>query len=572
MTDPTVATFVRSTKPGSDEWFRTAQDRCRVDNGDAQTFAKWRIAIAEGRGHSSTTLTAKSEDPFTGTLPARSVLPGPVTRNLTWNTRPAVVAGSADRPVTVSGSNNRTLTWDVSADITAAIAAGDDVVAFRFDASSTLAQWLETASFDLTIATYALAVTPSDVTPTGRIGTAKPTFSWTAPKGITQVQLQIDEAGGDWSTLVYDSGALTSTAAKVDTATQGPAWAGFAAGSYQVRVRHWTTGAGWSPYTTVTVTYSAPTNFVVSAPTASEADPTPPSVWSPAAQAVRILSYLDGDKIHDTGMVPGPITTHTPAKGATTSGQVLTREYEFYDGTQRSMPAFVKRTTTTTFTRTGTVAGLTTFTVAQDGKTPALIPTFTRSAGVPDEIALAPGVGDDPLAILPGTGSGTTRGWTLQPNTDLTLAGTAVVNGAHSSAVINRTIRLAVEGVWIVDPVTERGCVLADTDNLDIAYGGEVVVHTPIDGANLLRRTLTLRGPEGSIDGRISTWPGRTLQQQVDDIMWLRKKPDRPLRLILGDLNIGIVASSLQALFDKSAVTSTGEVRHRVTGAFSAAA
>jgi hypothetical protein len=568
VTDPTVATFVRSTKPGSDEWFRTAQDRLRVDNGDAQAFARWRVAIAEGRGHSSSTLTAKSEEPFVGDLPARSVVAGPVTRNLTWNTRPAVIAGSADRPVAISGGNNRLLTWDVTADVTALLAAEETLLAFRFDASSTTAQWLETASLDLTIDTYALAVAPSNVNPTGPVGTLKPTFSWTAPKGISQVQMQIDEAGGDWTTPVYDSGALPGTTGAIDTATQGPAWAGLS-GTMQARVRHFTTAAGWSPYTTVTVSYLATTNYVVTNPGATDADPTPPSVWTPAADAVRIISYLDGEKIHDTDMLPGPITSHTPAKGANKSGQVLQRVYEFYDGTERTMPAFVKRTTETTFTKTATVAGLTTFTVAQDGRTPAVIPTFTRAAGVPDEISLAPGVGDDPLAMLPGTGSGTAKAWTLQPNTDLTLVGTAVVNGNHSSAGISRAIRVAVEGVWIVDPLTDRGCVLTDTEDLDIAYGGEVVVHTPIDGAILLRRTLTLRGPEGSFSGRIGEWPGRTLLQQKEDIDWLRQRPERELRLILGDLNINIACSSLQAIFDKGPASTTTQIRHRVTGAFS---
>lgn len=560
MTDPSAVTFVKSTAPASDQWFATAQDRLLVKSTTAEAFARFRVAIAAGRGLSSASLTVKGEAALTGTWTARSVDPATGSyQHLTWNTRPAAVAGSADRTATLSGMN---ATWDVTADVSAVLAALDDRVAFKLTSSSTTAQWLRTPSLDLTLVTYALAVTPTDVAPVGTVGTLKPVFTWTAPTEITKVQVQVSDAALSFTVPAWDSGELVQTVPRVDSAT-GTAWAGLS-GTRSVRVRHFTTAAGWSPYATVSLTYSATTNFVVSNPGATDADATPPSVWTPPADAVRITSYLDGDKI-DTVLVPGPVTSYTPKVGAKKSGQVLKRDYEFYDSVARTAPAFVARTTSTTWTPTATVAGLTTLTAVQDGTTPAVSTAWTRTAGTPDEVGIQHG--DTLVAIVDGP-AGTYRDWMVPPNTDLTYGGRAVVNRAQSNALTTQALRTVVTGIWVVDPVTERGFVLAGTDGLEIAMGGEVVVHTPIDGATLLRHTLTLRGPEGTITGQIDDWPGRTHAQQVADAKWLRERPERILRLVLGDLNVPVACSSLFVMFDREEFR-TDRAEHTVSLAFS---
>lgn len=559
MTDPTAVTYVRTLRPGSDEWFATAQDRMRVDSGASEAFARFRVALAAGRGLSSATLTARGETTLTGTWKARSVVPVGL-RHLTWNTRPADAAGSADRTATLTGAS---LVWDVTPDTSAVLAALDDLLEFKITSSSTTAQWLRTASVELTLVTYALAVTPTDVAPAGVVGTAKPVFTWTAPKDISKVQVQVDDAGGDFSTPVWDSTELTQTVPQVDSAT-GAAWSGIS-GTQPARVRHFTVAGGWSPWAQVSITYSAPTNFVVSNPGATDADATPPSVWTPAADAVRIISYLDGEKVDNTGILEGPISNYTPTVGAKKTGQVLRRVYQFYDGTERTQPAFISRETSTTWTPKAAVAGLTTLTATQYGATPAVTAAWTRSAGTPDEVGIQHG--DNLVANVDGP-AGTYRDWTVQPNTAVTYGGRAVVNHEQSDTLRTASVTTAVTGVWLVDPDNERGFVLAGIDGLDIAMGGEVVVHTPIDGSTLLRHTLTLRGPEGTMSGRIDTWPGRTLAQQKADAEWLRERPQRILRLILGDLNVPVVCSSLFVMFDKGDFR-TGRAAHNVSFAFS---
>lgn len=567
MTDPLGATFVRSVRPKSDEWFKTAQDRLRVQSGDAQAFARFRAVLAEGRGHSSSTLTARSEEPWTGTLPVRSVEPVGL-RNLTWDTRPAVVSGSADRAATVSG---RSLSWDVTADYAAALAAGEDLVEFRFSASSATAQWLTRASLELTTVTYALAVSPTSVAPVGVVGSLKPVFTWDAPRDITNVTVQVQAAGGDWSAPVYNSGSLTSTAARVDTATQGSAWSGLS-GAMQARVRHFTAAAGWSGWATVSLSYSAPTSFTVSNPGATSADNSPPDTWTPAAQAVEIISYLDGVRIGTTGLLPGPISSYTPAEKAKRAGQVLRRERHFYDGAERVQPAFTKVVTDTTFTPSASVAPLTSLVVTQVDASPAVQVAVTRVvAGVsdlPDEVATY--IDGDAGAKFDGTDTYTD--WTVPPNKDVVYSGRAVVNGDQSNGEYLYALRTKVGGAWLVDPVTGRGFVVSGTDGLEVAYGGEVVVHTPIDGATLLRRTLTRRGPEGSIVGNLdatgnlpSLW---TPEEELANVEWLAERPGRVLRLVLGDLNVPVVCSSLQVVPDFGLMR-THQVWHRVSFAFS---
>lgn len=561
--DPQSVTFVRASRPTQSVWFRPAQDRLRVESGEAQSFARFRVAVPARRELVSATLEVRAETTFVGSGTARSVdpaVPG-AYRDMSWNTMPAAVAGSADRAATVTG---RSLSWTVTADVASALAAGRERVAFRLSAGSASTQWLETKSLTLVLVTRPVSVDPTDLAPTGLVGTAKPVFSWTAPAGITKVHLQVSTSS-TFGTTVYDSGELTATSPEVDTAT-GPAWSGLS-GLMYVRVQHFT-AAGWSAWLSAEVTYSAPTDFVVSNPGATDADPTPPSTWTPAAQSVEIISFLDGKRIGSTGLVPGPISTLTPTVGAKKAGQVLKRVYHFYDGQARTEPPFVQRVTETTFTPTATVAGLSSLTAFQVANSPAVYVSYERAAGVPDEVALYHG--DDLRDIVPGTAPATD--WTVPPNTDVFYGGRAVVNGKHSNDILTTFVRTRVGGVWLVDPITEQGFVLSGTDGLAIGYGGEVVVHTPIDGAVLLRRTLTRRGPEGSITGSLdptgnlpSAWSPEDMLASVE---WLADRPERTLRLICGDLNVPVSVSGLQAVFDPE-LSTVDAIWHTVSFAFS---
>lgn len=568
--DPSAVTYVQSNKPNSDEFFRTARDRMRVQSGVAQEWLRFRIDVPERRELVSASLVQRTEAAAAGSWVARSMDPATgAFRSLTWNDAQAIatIAGSADRAAVISGAVNRQQSYDVTADAQDALAAGRERLTFRITTSSGTKQWVDTSSVVLVITTRPRPQEPTDLAPAGTVGTAKPVFSWSGPAGITKVQVQVDNAT-DFLTPVYDSGELVSTSPRVDSATQGPAWAGLS-GTMYARARNFT-ASGWSDWTQVTLTYSAPTVFTVTNPDGADADPSPPSVWTPAAEAFEIISFIDGDRVGSTGLIAGPSTSYTPRQAAKKKGQVLKRVHRFYDGVARVQPPYSEVVTETTFTPSAVVAGLSSLSVVQVGELPAAQVFWTRTAGVPDEVGI---YRDGDLISQPNGPDGSWYDWHVPPNTDVEYGATAVVNNEHSDAMLTRAVRTSVTGTWLVDAygtddLGEPRGIRIDGLGVEVAYGDVSVVHTPIDGAVLLRRTLTLRGPEGSVSGHLGEWPGRSAEQQLDDLTWLRNRPEKKLRLIMGDLNVPVVCSSLQAVFDPE-TSFTHRIRHGVSFAFS---
>lgn len=569
--DPSAVTFVHSAKPNSDEFFRTARDRMRVQQSIAQEWLRFRLDVPERRELVSASLMQRTEAASLGTWTARSMDPATgAFRNLTWNDAQgiAVIAGSAGRDATISGRLNRQQTYDVTADAQDALAAARERLTFRVTTSSGTKQWVDTSSVVLVLTTRPRPQEPTDLAPAGTVGTAKPIFSWSGPAGITKVQVQVDDLT-DFATPVYDSGEIVSTSPRIDSATQGPVWAGLS-GTMYARARNFT-ASGWSDWTQVTLTYSAPTVFTVSNPDGADADPSPPSVWTPAAEAFEIISFVDGERVGTTGLVAGPSTSYTPRQSATKKGQVLKRVHRFYDGVARVQPPYSEVVTTTTFTPSTVVAGLSTLSVVQVDALPAVQVFWSRTAGVPDEVGL---YRDGDLISQPNGPDGSWYDWHVPPNTDIEYGATAVVNNEHSDVMLTKAVRTSVTGIWLIDAYDDeddlgnpRGIAI-DGTGVEVAYGDVTVVHTPIDGAVLLRRTLTLRGPEGTVSGALGEWPGRTAEQQLDDLAWLRNRPERQMRLVMGDLNIPVVCSSLQAVFDPE-TSFTHRIRHGVSFAFS---
>lgn len=561
MTDPIAQTFVRQVRAGSSEWYRSAQDRLLVDAGESEAFWKFRVSEPEHLEVDVVRWLAGAEDDFLSTAAVRSMQNVNI-RQLTWNSRPAVVAGSAERPVVVSGSRDRQLAADVTADYKAAIAAGAEFLVLRLAAASTTRQFITARTVELEVTYRPRSLDPEDVAPVGAVGRAKPVVSWRAPSGVTAVRVEVSELS-DFSTLLYDSGEYAATTAQVDTGAVGPVWAGLTADvpSY-IGVSH-LNPSGWSVREVVSVTLDPLPDFVVSNPGATDADPTPPSAWSPAAASAEVVSYIDGVQVDTTGLLPGPVSSAASSHRAPSPGQTLRRVHRLSDGVPRADSSVVEVVTETVYTPSGVVAGLSGFDVTQIGETPAVSVWHSRSP-LADDVA----VDVDGVEVLtfPGT-TASVVDWTLQPNTDISVGGRAVVNGDRSAALMSQLVRTKVTGVWLVDPETGRGCVLAGL-GVEVGMGGEVVVHTPMDGATLLRHTLTLRGPEGKVSGRIADWPGRQKAEQKADVEWLRERPQKVLRLVMGDLNVPVVCSSLQAVFNVES-SFYHRIEHDVTFDFS---
>lgn len=558
LISPLAATFVRASQPGEDKFYATAQDRLRVQSGEVQAFLRFRVSLPDRLDLLSLTFEVFSEeDNFVGNLTAREVdLSGPTYKRMTWNNRPSPRAGSSDR---VLAEDGRRLYVDVTNDYGATLLEDGSIspwLAYRLSSSISTKQWLVGPSAGrfaprLRMVTQPRSFDPFDLSPAGNVGVLKPVFTWTVPLERTHVQLQVDELGGDFSTPLYDTGELANPGGSRNTVsvntTLYASWAGIPAGGASVRARH-KVSSGWSDWQEVEVSYVAKQTVTLSNPGVTDADPTPPMVWSPAAASAEVLVWRGADLIHESGMLPGPVSTYTPPKGARTEGEEIRRELRFYDGVTRAAsfgdPPYVSVSRTTAYVPTATVAGLDGLTVWQDRSLPVVEIGFTRTAGVPDEVSVERG--GEELYRLPGTDF-PVRDWTFRPNADVPVIGRAVVNGAHSEVAAELTAHIRVTGAWLVDPETERGFVLATegggAGGLSIGTEDVVVVNSPISAATMLRRTLVLRDESGSMQGMFADWPGRTVEEQMADALWLRERTRTTLRLIVGDLNIPVTAS-----------------------------
>jgi hypothetical protein len=274
----------------------------------------------------------------------------------------------------------------------------------------------------------------------------------------------------------------------------------------------------------------------------------------------------DDGWVHGEGASPHFVAPNTPGM------EVRTIVRAWPDDETRAAspgdPLYAEDTVVTTYTRSGSVAPMTDLAVEP---LPSGLPIArlhaTRTAGTPDKIRVLHGETQAMLQL--GADGMTFDDWTCPPNQDVPYSILAVVNGEDSDDVVTATINIPVTGIWLVDPDTERGFVLAGTDGLSVTMGSNVSVHTPAAGAALFRRTMALRGLEGSIVGRIDEHPSKTLREQYEDALWLRDRPERPLRLIMGDLNVEVAVTDLVPLFDPTD-SFVDRMLHNVTFDFSA--
>lgn len=560
-----AVTFAFSGKPG-EEFHKTAHDRIRLESGAATAFFRFLIDVPRGETLVSAELLTTDEDTLSGsrTRTVQAMVPTGDFRDLNWNNRPSVAAGAAVA-VTQSGAS-RTWVHNVTAD---AVANVGGRVTWRMHTNEATKRWLRGSRDNvgyprLRLVTEVASSVPTNVSPSGVVATSKPFVSWLGVPGVTKVQVQIDEADGDFSTPVFDSGEVSSSKHELNLAAT--AFAGLTAGvEYDLRAQY-RTAAGQSGYSEpVSVTFVPVASSPITNPDTSDADPTPPVVWTPipnqTAWQVRVLRA--GKVIDDSGKRPGADGSWTPTKGAVIPGEAITRTRWLWDEVDRvnnaNAPTYSSASVTTTWDKTATVAPVDMVVVSQPIGLPCAVPAWTRTAGVPDQVAITHGGKTD---YLDGVDSGTKRLWTLRPNTPLDVEVAAVVNGKHSTNNPTRRVQLEVTGVWLVDPETGRGFVLSGTDGLTIAYGGVTTTHTPLTAAALVTRTSALRGAEGSVRGWIDTHPEKSEEEQVDDLWWLRERPAKTLRLIMGDLNIPVKAILPEAVFDAES-SLTHRIRHK---------
>lgn len=585
---PELATFVRESKPGSNDYYKTAQDTLRVAFGvtseDAHAYLRWRVAVPQRLEVVSLFMDVFFEADSgigAGVLQARLMkVNGPTYRQMTWNNVPAVAPDGVDFTGVVSGRRVRFDLTSAYGSLTLDDGSVSPWLSFRFkravSAGITRLVGPKGGRYapQMVLVTQPREFDPSDLSPVGNVGILKPTVEWTAPLGVSHKQVQVDELGGDFSTPLYDSGELPASSSASarnrqthNTAT-GPVWAGVPVAGAPWRVRHKMAGAGWSGWVEGEFAYVAKSSPVLTDPLATDADPTPPLTWDLPADSARVL-VTRGNRVVEDVLLPGPVSSYTPSKGAVVDGETVRREVRWFDGVDRAPslgdPAWVLLSRDTVWEKSSTVPPMSSLQVWQDGESPMVFASADRSVGLPDEGWF--GWDGTPGQLVDGVDGLTVRDWTVPPNTPIEYASRAVVNRKHSRDVWTQ-VRTRVRGVFLVDVPTERGLRLAGTDGLEIASGEVVVVNEPISAATLIRTTLMLRGEQGSVSGQFTDWPGRTLEQQRADALWMREQTEREYRLIMGDLNIPVTVTMSKPVFDPQ-VSRHDRLFHNISFTFS---
>jgi hypothetical protein len=529
-------------------------------SGQAISYFRFRPDLASDETLVSATFETTDEQTHTAAYTAQRVADnGKPLRDWNWNNDPAVLAGST----AVAGTRTGKLTqFDVTADALPGI-----VFTLRVTSADTATRWIngprDASGYPrLVIVTEVGTVAPNDVRPNGIISDGTPIVQWTEQDGIDKAQIQAAAAGAAWDETAgftaptWSSGDIITTDGSVDTGTAG--WGGIAnTASADITVRQHT-GSGWGPWSApITVTRQNKPTVTITNPTgATSEDSTPPIQWSVTGgtqTAWQVDLYRNGIWVTGSGKRSGTDTLWTPPSWATTTGDTMTANLYVWDSFNRASdaagdPTWTPATKTVTYARTASVTPVTTSSYAMHPSgAPIIDISWTRGAGLPDAIAVDRDGVELTDRIEPAESTWTE--WSIPPNTTVDYKLFAVVNNqTASTSPATLSIRLEVEGLWIIDPITERGFRVRG-DQLQLAYGEVNGLYTPITAEALVSRLSALRGVEGSMVGLIDDWPGRTREQQVADVWFLRANP-REVRLIVGDLNVPVTLRNLYTIFD----------------------
>lgn len=470
---------------------------------------------------------------------------------LTWTNAPAITATHAATATVTGGAKNQVVTIDVTA-MLQDVAAGGAWYGFRVEINTTGNQYLWASDapndygpqMDVTWTRLPDAVTDLHPADGGVVGTTTPTFTWTfrdidGTSDQASSQVQVDDAT-DFATPVWDSGMIANANWQQlcgATLTDGS--------TYYWRVRVTDSNGNVSAWSdTMSLKVTSKGTLTLTSPGSTVEETTPPIAWTFTGRtqlAYRViltdnLAIRTGGRSHiaviqptvvwDTGRVTSTDTSVHVPRGliAATDAGAYTVEVRVWDTTagRQSTPGVPNYQTvskTFTFGPSGVPAKVLTLTAAGDD--PGVQLTWTRAA-MPDYFAVKvdgdiPGGVDangntwDRLDPTDYFVSGTTYRLTwlnAEPNVAHTYEVVAVVNSAGvmtmSSANPTASYTTAPRGAWLVDMDTgDRVQIMMKNEPSDWGIGEEATIYYPLGRRDPVRIVTSIRGYEGSLDGRL---------------------------------------------------------------------
>lgn len=408
---------------------------------------------------------------------------------------------------------------------------------------------------------------PTDLAPSaGLVATPYPTLSFTyveaddaADLVSLRVQIDADQSG---TTPDWDSGWVNTSVPELNLA--GTSFPGLTSTPtfWRAAIRNsFGMDSEWSDW--VPLTYAALAELEVTNPGGDGLvyDVTPEVTWEFAgtqvAWQVRITTAADPSVIlDDSGKITSDETAYEIPKG------VLVDESQTYMATVRvwddvlreAVPGYPTFATDSKpfILADGTTGAPTGLVANPDPVTPEVVLTWTATQGERFTIVRDGQVVDtlDAAEVHVSGNSYQWRDWTAQPLIEHTYRVRAIVGRNQSKQSGPAVITMRTPGVWLVDPASGVWITANGAEGMDQwDYHDTFSIYEPLGSGSPVKITSSQRGLSGGFGGAF--WPGegggRTVEEQIANLLLLKQRPDRVLRMIAGDLNIPVVVADLSA-------------------------
>lgn len=528
--------------------------------GSVITSAKLRV-YAKGASTGARTLTAKR---ITESWSAK---------RLNWNNKPAVAASGATAAVSTLADEDM-IEFDVLADLQA-IGGGSQNYGWRIESTTTTAWKLH--AFDsagpsprLVVGYEVAPAAPVNLRPSsGKVSVAQPTLSWDlGVTGQASYQVQAD-AAMNTSTPAYDSGEISSdsTAHALNGTTFAQLGSSPSTTYWRVRIRSaggqlsaWSDWAQVSRLNKATLAITSPTNG------GNVFEPTPPMVWTftGATQAqLQVLITPQSDRsqiLYDSGVVTSATLQHTlPAAVGKNRRQLIVSGISYsvcvrvWDtATDRQGSAatgdepYAETWANFTLSDDNTVTAPTLASAVQDGSTPLVLLTFSRSSAPDSFVIVRDGV-EIAADLLPSdlTTGGTNYAWrdpSAIPGQSYSYTVRAVVNSRQSlksNAVAFSGTK--IEGLWVIDTETLKYFVLSGVDAGSWKHQDVVSQYLPLGARAAFAITQSLGGLGGSFGGLLRERDFRTVAAMVADLWRIKERATyNEMRLVVDQISLPV--------------------------------
>jgi hypothetical protein len=493
------------------------------------------------------------------------------TSNVTWNTRPAVVAGTVSPPVTApAGPAGTMIEIDVRA-IMQTVADGAPWYGLQI-ATPGATRWLTSSEGlsdyrpQLYVAWSEEPHAPTSLSPDGNdaVSVAEPVvrFQVTDVLGDTTIAaVNVQTASNSTFTSgLFDSGWILTGDPQLDLATlTAPDFPALAEGQsvyWRVRVKD---GAGlisaWSDDAQLRRVSKKALTIDNPAPgsPAFVNDPTPPILWSFAGTQVQWqVTIVDLAKpsqvLADSGRQTNTQTAWPVWADAITSTTATYRvRVRVWDDVDRDpTDAVIEAERDFVYTHDPATPGITGLAVTQPDPWPSVMLTWNRATAPDSWVIERDGHVIEPSMSVADSSSGGTayafedegaRSWV-----EHTWNVGAKVNGKVSGSA-SVTYTPTLRGIWIMDKGRGIRVWLAGADDGSWTEPEDATSLAPLGSDRVVRLVQGVRNREGTLSGLLV---GASMAQYQSDLILMRNEPSRPVVLAVADYSLRVLLGNVQ--------------------------